>query len=221
MSCLGERLTALVDGELGHEERDRALAHLALCTRCRSEADALRRLKGRLRGLGDLPAADGADDLPTPDFMARLRGLGDPGAAEADVPPPAQPVRQQPVAPAAPRRVPAGMPMAGISRPRDNRPAGRAAPSRKGGRGAGVGAGIGAGASAALYRPSRRYLAVGAATLVLGLGAASYAAGGNRTAPTVSPAFDRFAVEHALTSGGLPMTDPADGRTPVPPAPGP
>jgi hypothetical protein len=224
VSCLGERLTALVDGELGHEERDRALAHLALCTRCRSEADSLRRLKGRLRGLGDLPAADGADDLPSPDFMARLRGLGEPGAPPAapPVPPAAQPVRRQPVPatpPAQPRRVPAGMPMAGLSRPRDNRPAGRAAASRTAGRGAGVG--VGAGATAALDRSSRRYLAVGAATLVLGLGAASYAAGGNRTAPTVSPAFDRFAVEHALISGDVPMTDPAGDRTSVPPAPGP
>lgn len=45
MSHLGERLTALVDGELGHDERDRALAHLAACDLCRAEADALRALK--------------------------------------------------------------------------------------------------------------------------------------------------------------------------------
>ncbi|NEA24361.1 hypothetical protein G3I70_17960, partial [Actinomadura bangladeshensis] len=48
----------------------------------------------------------------------------------------------------------------------------------------------------------------GAATLVLGLGTASYIAGGRQDAPTVTPAFDRFAVEHALTSGDAPMTDP-------------
>ncbi|MGK5555949.1 anti-sigma factor family protein, partial [Actinomadura kijaniata] len=79
MSCLGERLTALVDGELGHEERELALAHLAFCDRCRKEADALRRLKSRLRGLSDLPAAEGADTTPTGDFMARLMALGEPG----------------------------------------------------------------------------------------------------------------------------------------------
>ncbi|MFB4312701.1 anti-sigma factor family protein [Actinomadura sp. 21ATH] len=222
MSCLGERLTALVDGELGHEERDRALAHLALCERCRSEADALRSLKGRLRGLGGLPASDGADDLPTPDFMARLRGMGAPGGPAAGPdgpdgpPPPARPARSRvPAGPVSSGTVPArsAAPQArpAASRPRDNRPAGRA--TRPGGRGAG--------ATAALHRPSRRYLAVGAATLVLGLGAASYAAGGQREIPTVTPAFDRFAVEHALTSGDVPMTEPVDDRTSVPPAPGP
>ncbi|MEW2352657.1 zf-HC2 domain-containing protein [Spirillospora sp. NPDC029432] len=214
MSCLGERLTALVDGELGHEERDRALAHLALCERCRSEADALRSLKGRLRGLGGLPASDGADDLPTPDFMARLRGMGAPGGPAAgpdDPPPPARPARSRVPAGPVPVRPAGAAPRPAASRPRDNRPAGRAA--RPGGRGAG--------ATAVLYRPSRRYLAVGAATLVLGLGAASYAAGGQREIPTVTPAFDRFAVEHALTSGDVPMTEPVDDRTSVPPAPGP
>ncbi|NKZ03771.1 zf-HC2 domain-containing protein, partial [Actinomadura latina] len=88
MSCLGERLTALVDDELGHEERDRVLAHLAGCALCRAEVAGLRRLKGRLRGLSELPAADGTDDLPTPDFLTRLRAL--PAAepsAPADVPP--------------------------------------------------------------------------------------------------------------------------------------
>ncbi|NVI87128.1 anti-sigma factor, partial [Actinomadura sp. BRA 177] len=95
MSCLGERLTALVDDELGHEERDRVLAHLAGCAQCRAEVAGLRRLKGRLRGLSGLPAADGVDDLPTPDFLTRLRSL--PAAAEpppaADVPPPHRPAR--------------------------------------------------------------------------------------------------------------------------------
>ncbi len=38
MSHLGDRLSALVDGELDGAELDRAYAHLAGCTRCRSEA---------------------------------------------------------------------------------------------------------------------------------------------------------------------------------------
>ncbi|RFU39077.1 hypothetical protein DZF91_24295, partial [Actinomadura logoneensis] len=71
----------------------------------------------------------------------------------------------------------------------------------------------------------RRYLAVGAASLFLGLGVASYAVGGEQDAPTVTPAFDRFAVEHALTSGDTPITDPLTDpgtlRTAVPSAPGP
>jgi anti-sigma factor RsiW len=53
MSHLGDRLSALVDGELGGAERDRAHAHLAACEPCRSEAAELRALKQKLRGLMD------------------------------------------------------------------------------------------------------------------------------------------------------------------------
>ncbi|MFC5749403.1 anti-sigma factor family protein [Actinomadura rugatobispora] len=232
MSCLGERLTALVDGELGHEERDRAHAHLAVCERCRSEADSLRKLKGRLRGLGGLPPSDGADDLPSGDFMARLRGLAQPegGGLPGERGLPGEgspgdrrrdhddfPGRRGPDD--APSPAPRTRPQRGLgasstsARPRDNRPAGRVALAPGGGRGAG--------AVAVRRGSSRRYLAVGAATLVIGLGAASYAAGGQAEVPTVSPAFDRFAVEHALTSGDVPMTDPVDGATPVPSVPEP
>ncbi|MEU5995310.1 zf-HC2 domain-containing protein [Spirillospora sp. NPDC047418] len=193
MSCLGERLTALVDGELGHEERDRVLAHLAGCAPCRAEVAGLRRVKGRLRGLSELPAGDGTDDLPTPDFLNRLRALPA-GAAEppapAGPPPPGPPSAGTPShRPARPLRS-STRPVrtAAAGRPRDNRPAGHAA--------------------AVQVHPRRRVLAVGAATLVLGLGTASYIAGARQEAPTVTPAFDRFAVEHALTSGDAPMTDP-------------
>jgi anti-sigma factor RsiW len=51
MSHLGDRLSALVDGELGGAERDRAHAHLAGCEQCRAEAAELRALKQKLRGL--------------------------------------------------------------------------------------------------------------------------------------------------------------------------
>ncbi|GAB2811222.1 hypothetical protein GCM10022221_05830 [Actinocorallia aurea] len=68
MSCLGERLTALVDGELDHAERDRAQAHLVLCAECRAEAEALRSVKRRLGALG------GA--MPSTDLMIGLYNLG-------------------------------------------------------------------------------------------------------------------------------------------------
>lgn len=74
---------------------------------------------------------------------------------------------------------------------------------------------MGAGVALAHRAPRRRYLAVGAATLFIGLGTASYVAGGEREAPTVTPAFDRFAVEHALTSGDVPLTDPVNEDIPV------
>jgi anti-sigma factor RsiW len=51
MSHLGDRLSALVDGELDGAERDRAHAHLASCAQCRTEAAELRALKQKLRGL--------------------------------------------------------------------------------------------------------------------------------------------------------------------------
>ncbi|GII80210.1 hypothetical protein Sru01_51920 [Sphaerisporangium rufum] len=51
MSHLGERASALIDGELGHAERERALAHLTFCADCRVELDAMRALKSRLRSL--------------------------------------------------------------------------------------------------------------------------------------------------------------------------
>jgi len=51
MSHLGDRLSALVDGELDGAERDRVHAHLASCEPCRAEAAELRALKQKLRGL--------------------------------------------------------------------------------------------------------------------------------------------------------------------------
>jgi anti-sigma factor RsiW len=51
MSHLGDRLSALVDGELDGAELDRAHAHLASCERCRAEAADLRVLKRKLREL--------------------------------------------------------------------------------------------------------------------------------------------------------------------------
>src|SRR5580704_2315974 len=51
MSHLGDRLSALVDGELDGAELDRAHAHLAGCEQCRTEAAELRALKRKLRAL--------------------------------------------------------------------------------------------------------------------------------------------------------------------------
>jgi anti-sigma factor RsiW len=51
VSHLGDRLSALVDGELDGAELDRAHAHLASCEPCRTEAAELRVLKQKLRAL--------------------------------------------------------------------------------------------------------------------------------------------------------------------------
>ena len=45
---LGDRLTALIDGELDHGTASRMLGHLAQCDECRAEADAERQVKSRL-----------------------------------------------------------------------------------------------------------------------------------------------------------------------------
>ncbi|UQA93260.1 zf-HC2 domain-containing protein [Streptomyces halobius] len=69
---LGDRLAALVDGELGHDARERVLAHLATCGKCKAEADAQRRLKSVF--------AETAPPGPSEGLLARLQGLpgGDP-----------------------------------------------------------------------------------------------------------------------------------------------
>ncbi|RLU99387.1 hypothetical protein CTZ27_15765 [Streptomyces griseocarneus] len=71
---LGDRLAALVDGELGHDSRERVLAHLATCWKCKAEADAQRRLKSVFAEAAVPPVSDA--------LLARLQNL--PGA----MPPP-------------------------------------------------------------------------------------------------------------------------------------
>ncbi|MFI0931652.1 zf-HC2 domain-containing protein [Streptomyces sp. NPDC021019] len=73
---LGDRLAALVDGELKHDARERVLAHLATCAKCKAEADAQRRLKSAF--------ATSASPSPSEGFLARLQGLpGGPGGDDA------------------------------------------------------------------------------------------------------------------------------------------
>ncbi|MFG2193018.1 anti-sigma factor family protein [Streptomyces sp. NPDC048639] len=69
---LGDRLAALVDGELEHDARERVLAHLATCAKCKAEADAQRRLKSVF--------AETAPPPPSEGLLARLQGL--PGAGD-------------------------------------------------------------------------------------------------------------------------------------------
>jgi hypothetical protein len=71
---LGDRLSALVDGELGHDARERVLAHLATCAKCKAEADAQRQLKNVF--------AEAAPPSPSESFLARLQGL--PGGGDLD-----------------------------------------------------------------------------------------------------------------------------------------
>ena len=175
MTHLGVRLTALIDGELDHDERERALCHLASCEQCRDEADALRGLKRRLGAL--------ADPGPSDRLLRGLRAMGEPGGP---VPPPVP-------------RMPGESRRPAVARPRDTRPSG--GPSRR--------------SSARRRMPRGRYLLAGAATLaVLGIGSAAFAAGSEpRSLPRVTPSVEQFAVEHALTSGDIPLTAPRPAET--------
>lgn len=131
MSHLGRRLSALVDGELGDDERDQAFSHLVSCEGCRAEVAALRTLKRRMRGLGEA-TADGA-------LTRRLIALEE-----------------------------------------------RAGDAASPGRG------------------HTRYVVAGAvAALAVGLGAASFAAGGSGhpSGPTVTPRVDSYNAQHAATWG--------------------
>ena len=77
MSHLGQRLSALIDGELNHAQRERALAHLARCEPCRREAAALRVLKQRMHALGEATANTALTD--------RLVALGARGQAPGGI----------------------------------------------------------------------------------------------------------------------------------------
>jgi anti-sigma factor RsiW len=59
MTHLGQRLSALIDGELDRDERDRVLMHMARCGSCRDEVAALRMLKRRMNALGEAAAGAG------------------------------------------------------------------------------------------------------------------------------------------------------------------
>ena len=102
MTHPGHRVSALIDGELDAEERDRVLMHLAGCEPCRNEAVALRTLKRRMNALGEA-AADAA-------LTRRLIGLAQPdGPASSD--------------PGEPRKWPASEPLGSGRGGREARPA--------------------------------------------------------------------------------------------------
>ena len=56
MTHLGQRLSALIDGELEASEREHVLIHVTKCGSCRDEVAALRMLKRRMNALGEAAA---------------------------------------------------------------------------------------------------------------------------------------------------------------------
>ena len=204
MTCLGESLTALVDGELDHDERDRALAHLASCAGCRAEADTLRALKRRLSSLNDFPATTdlmsrlygiGAEAAPVqpdlsddtrPDLLSALYGIG------ADRPQPDLVSRLYGVGAEVQAMPPVRAGAHQPRRPSDNRP-----PARTTARGRG-------------RIRSARYLVAGAATLAaLGAGTASLVVSGEGPrAPSSPPSYAQMNVQLQNNDARLPRKSP-------------
>lgn len=169
---LGSRLSAVVDGEVGHAERERVYAHLARCAGCRELVEAERAVKARLAGMA-------APETPE-SLLLRLRGLPAPerGAGRASTPVVA-------ARPETPRRQP---------RPADGRPRSRPTPLR----------GLRPHGASRLRRS-----AAGASLVMAAALTTAFVVGGEQGAGTVRPAVEKFGVEHASVTGGVPLVDPA------------
>jgi anti-sigma factor RsiW len=78
VSCPGDLLSGLVDGELDHGPRERVLSHLLVCADCQHEVQALRALKTRLSWAG------AETPVPSDDLTARLMRMTVPGVEPTD-----------------------------------------------------------------------------------------------------------------------------------------
>ncbi|MFI6574557.1 zf-HC2 domain-containing protein [Nocardiopsis sp. NPDC050513] len=216
MDHLGERLSALVDGELAPAEHERALIHLAKCEPCRFEADMTRRLKRRLTGLGE-PELDN-------DFLGRLTSLSrDAGAAGdgRDRPGPPPGGAGFGMRPPLGSSRPLGGPWGGLGGPSgplaaeaadpgpvatatepvvDARTIPDVRPVRR----------RGAERFAHLFPPfpGRRYAVAGVAVATALLGSAFVAGGDDGGTPIVEPRLADYAVEHAMTTRQVPVVAP-------------
>ena len=181
VSHLGARISALVDGELGHEARDRALAHVAHC------ADLPRRSSrpsGRSRTRWPRPPRPAPSDR----LLASLQELARPGGPLPAAGPHHAPGPGRAAAAAArdaPPRLPGRLPgprLVAAPAPPAGRPAGPGTPRSGRSRSAG---------------------------LVLGTAFAAGARAGT-AGPVVPPAAE-LSVEHTATTAGSPFGDPGLG----------
>ncbi len=181
MSHLGHRISALVDGELGHAARERALAHVAHCDECRATLEAERSVK-------DLLAASVAP-LPSGAVLASLQALARPGNP---VPPRARSMPQGPVVPVLP--------------PPGRAPRGSRADSRRPVAGGPAGRGTARRSTRARYAAVG---ALSVAGLVLGTAFA--AGGPRQSPSPVVPPAAELTVEHDVTTSGFSLGDPGLG----------
>jgi hypothetical protein len=183
---LGIRVSALVDDQLSHDERDRALVHVTRCEQCRIEVEQERETKAALRRL---PPVE-----PPAELVKALLAMAETGGP---LPPQRRPFPD------------AAAPTVGWrpidSRPQTARPLGGQRSRRPE---------LAPRASRArIQLAATGALSVGALTLVLAVLGAPTAAGPAPTA--VVPPMRTFAVEHAKSTGLLPFVEPASFLVPA------
>lgn len=209
MSHLGDLLSAHVDGELDGAERDRVSAHLARCERCRADAAGLRALKRqigelashvpgerdmtqRLVEIAEIAAAVGAD--PSAGRVGKIGRVGRVGKA-GTVGKAGQVGR-----------------VGKLGRPALIRHRVLSRPSR---------ALTGPGVPFTSRRPRlarRRYVVLGAMSIVVSLGTAAFSMGGGDAAPPgpkIVPQVEMYSEEHAITTGEVPFEGPGPTMGPV------
>ncbi len=182
MTHLGDRIAALADGELGHAERDRALAHVAGCPSCRAALEEQRAVRTLL--------SSAAAPEPAPETMAALLSLAAPGGP---LPPRSRRMPQGPVVPELPPPRRLARPW-GAARVDGRRPT-RQDSHRPGERAA-----------------RRVRVATAGALSVAGLvlGTAFVAGGAGAPAPVVAPV-SQLSVEHGRTATAVTVGDPGLG----------
>jgi anti-sigma factor RsiW len=180
MSHLGDRLSALIDGELDGAERDRASAHLASCEQCRTEAAELRALKRKLSTLVSRAPAEAA-------MTRRLIAMTGPGGP---LPPRRRLLRLAPSPRAAGQRETRRETQRETGRKtrRETRRPGPRGPVRR-----------------RYLVFGAVSLVVGLSTVAFTAGGGGQATPG----PRITPPVEMYSVEHAITTGEVPFTGPS------------
>lgn len=186
MKHLGIRVSALVDDQLSHDERDRALAHVTRCEQCRLEMEQERETKAALRRLP--PVA------PPAELVKSLLAMAETGGP---LPPQRRPF-PGPATPTVGWRPLDGRPRTSrsLGSQRSRRPdvAPRVRPAR-------------------IQLVAAGALSVGMLTIALATIGAPAASGPAPAA--VVPAMQTFAIEHAKSTGALPFVEPASVLVPA------
>jgi hypothetical protein len=199
MSHLGERVSTLVDGQLGVDAAERALMHIASCPECRDAVEIERLTKQRLATLGGPP--------PGGDLLHRLMGLAGPSGP---LPPRSGHVPGSLTTTSAGFGGGGGLGGVGLMTVNDvgrgliTRPPGRRGSSRPP-----LARSVTLGRMVRVSQSSRNRMAaamVGAACLV-GAGVAGGIANSGVSAQRVVPPVDSFVVEHSATTAELPFAD--------------